>query len=208
MEECAQPDFPPQLLFFAGSTLYAIDEINQRAFKSVSDSVKSSETAYAIADSPQSKYDVQPQDKFPNTSCRYGTYWKYGRNYFNAFPEHWSNGSSLEIKNFINFKYEMIHSNKSSADEDYWYSNKTCQPLGKTCPCEEIYFRKGTDIPVRSTQVVRTPWNIQQYTAEYLMITVGKPDDKYFDPIIKDWAYTCRDVMLRVLHNPNTSKID
>jgi hypothetical protein len=213
--ECVQPYFPPQLLFFAGPTLYAVDEINQQAYKSVSDSVKSSETAYAmksfpyaIPDSPQSKYYVQLQDKFPDTGCRYGTYWKYGGNTFNTFPEHWNNGSSFEIRNFINFKYEMIHSNKSFVYEDYWYSNKTCRPLGKTCPCEEIYFRKGTDIPVRSTQVVRTPWDVQQYTTEYLMITVGKPDDKYFDPIIKDWSFTCRDVMLGVLYNPNTSKID
>ncbi|CAF2716645.1 unnamed protein product [Rotaria sp. Silwood2] len=212
---CTQPYFPPQLLFFAGSTLYAIDEINQRAYKSASESIKSSETAYAmknfpysIPDSPQSKYYVQLQDKFPDTGCRYGTYWKYGGSNFNAFPAHWSNGSSFEIKSFINFKYEMIRSNKSSVYEDYWYSNKTCHPLGKACPCEEIYFRKGTDIPVRSTQVIRTPWDIQQYTTEYLMIKIGKPDDKYFDPIIKDWAFTCRDVMLGLLYNPNTSKID
>jgi hypothetical protein len=38
---CIQPYFPPQLLFFASGTLFAIDEINQKGYKSVSDSIKS-----------------------------------------------------------------------------------------------------------------------------------------------------------------------
>ena len=113
--------------FFAGSTLYAINETNQRAYKSVRDSVKSSETVYArrsfpyaILDSPQSKYYVYLQDKAPATGCRYETCWKYGGNYFDTFSEHWRNGSSLEIKNSIDYKYEMIHSNNRSAYQD-WY---------------------------------------------------------------------------------------
>lgn len=213
--ESAQPYFPPQLLFFAGPTLYAIDEINQKAYKSESDTVKSSETAYAMkhmpyapSDSPQSQYYVQLQDKYADVGCRYNTYWQYGGNTFTTFPEHWSNGTSFEIKNFIHFKYPMLRSNRSSPYEDYWYSNVTCRPMGKTCPCEEIYFRKGTDIPVRSTQVIRTPWDVQQYTTEYMIISVGQPDDKYFDPIIKDWATACRDVTLGIHLDPNNTKID
>ena len=213
--DCAQPYFPPQLLFFAGSTLYAIDEVNQKAYKSVSDTTKSSETAYAmknfpyaIPDSPQSKYYVQLQDKFPDIGCRYETYWDYGGSTFNAFPEHWSNGSSFEIKNFMSFKYSMVLSNKSSVYEDYWYSTETCHPMGKICPCQEIYFRKGTEIPVRSTEVVETPWDVEQFTTDYMIISVGKPDDKYFNPIIKDWALGCRDVMLGTVYNPNTTRLD
>lgn len=210
-----QPYFPPQLLFFANGALYAIDEINQQAYLSVSYSVKSSETAYAAkrikyapSDSPQSKYYVQLSDAFP-TGCRYATYWDYGGSTFNSFPEHWVNGSSYEIKNFINFKYEMIKSNASSVYEDYWYSNATCHPQSpKPVPCEEIYFRKGTDIPVRSTQVISTSWEVRQYTIEYMMISVGKPDDKYFDPIVKDWARSCRDVNLGLFYNPQSTKID
>ena len=213
--ESVQPYFPPQLLFFANGALYAIDEINQQAYLSVSDSVKSSETAYAAkhlkyapADSPQSEYYVQLSDAFPG-GCRYATYWEYGGSTFNSFPEHWGNGSSYEIKNFIHFKYDMIKSNTSSVYEDYWYSNATCHPQSpKPVPCEEIYFRKGTDIPVRSTQVISTPWEVRQFTTEYMMISVGKPDDKYFDPISKDWARSCQDVNLGVVYNPQSTKID
>ncbi|CAF1230003.1 unnamed protein product [Rotaria sordida] len=214
--ECAQPYFPPQILFFADNTLYAIDEINQRAYKSASSSVKQSETGYAlkhfpfaIPGSPQSKYYVQLLEGFPNIGCIYGTYWKYGGSTFNAFPSHWSNGTSFEIKNFMDFKYEMIRSNASSVYEDYWYSNVTCHPEGpKSVPCEEIYFRKNTDIPVRSTQVISTPWEVRQFTTTYLVISVGKPDDKYFDSIPKDWARTCQDVTLGVSYNPQSTKID
>jgi hypothetical protein len=213
---CVQPYFPPQLLFFASGTLYAIDEINQKAYKSASSSIKSSETAYAmkhfpnaIPDSPESKYYVQLSDEFPQPGCRYATYWEHGGGTFNSFPEHWSNGTSFEIKNFIHFKYEMIRSTNSSVFEDYWYSNETCHPQSpKPVPCEEIYFRKGTDIPVRTTQVISTPWEVRQFTTEYLMITVGKPDDKYFEPIEKDWAFSCRDINLGVLYNTQTAKID
>ncbi|CAF0739716.1 unnamed protein product [Adineta steineri] len=215
--DCAQPYFPSQLLFFANdATLYAIDEVNQRAYISASYSVKQSETAYALKNfpyatpgSPQSKYYVQLLEGFPNIGCIYGTYWKYGGSTFNAFPSHWNNGTSFEIKNFMNFQYEMIYSNDSSVYEDYWYSKELCHPEGpKDVPCEEIFFRKNTDIPVRSTQVIETPWEVRQYTTTYLVISVGKPDDKYFDSIPKDWARTCRDVMLGISYNPQSTKID
>ncbi|CAF1263730.1 unnamed protein product [Adineta ricciae] len=213
----AQPYFPPQILFFANeNTLYAIDEVNQRAYKSASPSIKQSETAYAlknfpyaIPDSPQSKHYVQLLEGFPNIGCIYGTYWEHGGSTFNAFPSHWQNVTSFEIKNFIDFKYPMIHSTNSSVYEDYWYSNQTCHPEGPDdVPCEEIYFRKNTDIPVRFTQVIETPWEVRQFTTEYLVISVGEPDDKYFKSIPKDWAVTCRDVMLGVSYQPQTVKIN
>jgi hypothetical protein len=36
---------------------------------------------------------------------------------------------------------------------------------------------------------------------------MGKPDDKYFDSIPKDWFLKCRDVMLGLLYYPQTTKI-
>ncbi|CAF4952652.1 unnamed protein product, partial [Rotaria magnacalcarata] len=36
---------------------------------------------------------------------------------------------------------------------------------------------------------------------------MGKPDEKYFDSIPKNWSLACRDVMLGLLYFPQTSKI-
>ncbi|CAF4807656.1 unnamed protein product, partial [Rotaria sp. Silwood2] len=75
---------------------------------------------YATPDSPQAKYYVQLLLGYSSLEpCMYATYWKYGGNYFNVFPSHWLNGSSLEIKNYVNFTYKRIHSDNSSPDEDY-----------------------------------------------------------------------------------------
>mgnify|MGYP001126513991 CR=1 FL=1 len=214
---CVQPYFPPQITFFAnGDALYAIDEINQQAYLSWSYSVKASKTGYAFQhapfttpDSPQSKNYIQLLEGFPNIGCIYSIYWNYTRNTFDAFPSHWTNGTKYEIKNFINFKYPMIKSNSSSVYEDYWYSNETCHPQSpKPVPCEEIYFRKGTDIPVRSTQVLTEPWETKQYTINYLVLSTGKPDEKYFNSISKDWTSTCRDVSLGISYDPQSAKID
>jgi hypothetical protein len=50
LAKCAQPFFPTQIIFSPdnGTTIFAIDELNQRAYKSVGDGPKSSETAYAL----------------------------------------------------------------------------------------------------------------------------------------------------------------
>ena len=79
--------------------------------------------------------------------------------------------------------------------------------LEKHYPCEEIYFKKNTDIPLRSTQVVRRGWNIIQVTTYYKIISIGKPDEKYFDSIPKNWSYICRDVMLGLFYYPQTTEI-
>jgi hypothetical protein len=164
---------------------------------------------FAIPDSPQSKYYVQLLIDSPPLGCMYGTYWKYGGNTFNSFPTHWLNGSSFEIKNYMNFNNEMIHSSSSSDDEDYWYSNVTCRVYtGETYPCEEIYFKKNTEIPLRSTRVTRIGWDVLQLKTNYQIISIGKPDEKYFDSIPKNWSLTCRDVMLGLLYYPQSTKID
>jgi hypothetical protein len=199
---CAQPYFPPQILFSVDDGIVAIDEINQRAYQSFSSGIKSSEDSYvlknfpyATPDSPQSKYYVQLFEEYlPHSQCMYGTYWKYGGSTFNAFPSHWSNGTSFEIKNYINFKYPMIKSTDSSAFEDYWYSNGKCKTDSeKIYPCEGIYFKKDTDVPLRSTQVIYDGWEIKQYTRNYLVISVGKPDEKYFNSMPKNWSSICLD---------------
>jgi hypothetical protein len=213
-----QPYFPSQIVFSDdnGQSIYAIDEINQRAYRTLPYGVTGRETtyvekhfSYAPLDSPQSKYYVQLLIDSPPLGCMYGTYWKYGGNTFNSFPSHWLNGTSFEIKNYLKFNYEMIHSTNSSLDEDYWYSNITC-PVdgGEMYSCEEIYFKKNTDIPLRSTRVVRRGWTILQETINYKIISVGKPDEKYFDSIPKNWSIVCRDVMLGLFYYPQTSKID
>jgi hypothetical protein len=65
--ECIQPYFPPQIVFSPndGQTIYAIDEFNQRAYKTITLNASSRETSFAmshfpytIPGSPQSKYDV------------------------------------------------------------------------------------------------------------------------------------------------------
>jgi hypothetical protein len=216
--ECAQPYFPSEIVFSVNNdqTLYAIDEINQQAYTMIKYGSTGQETSfamqhfpYAIPNSPESKYYVQLLIDSPPVGCMYGTYWKYGGNQFNSFPSHWLNGTSFQIKNYINFKYQMIHSTNSSVDEDHWYSNVKCQiDGGEEFPCEQIYFKKNTDIPLRLVQVLRRGWNVIQVTTSYQIISMGKSEEKYFDSIPKNWSLICRDVMLGLLYYPQTSKID
>jgi hypothetical protein len=214
----AQPYFPSQIVFSPdnGVTVIAVDEINQRAYKSITMSSYAKEVSYvmknfpdAIPNSPQSKYYVQLLVDFPPLNCIYGTYWKYGGNTLNSFPSHWINGTSFEIINYIKFNYEMIHSNNSSIEEDYWYANVTCQTDGGgSYPCEEIYFQKNTEIPLRSTRVARGGWSVIQMITYYKVISMKQPEDKLFDSIPAGWPVVCDDVMLGVLYYPQTSKID
>lgn len=102
----------------------------------------------------------------------------------------------------------MIRSNDSSIDEDYWYSNVTCQSDTRTIiPCQNIYFQKNTDVPLRSTRVVRRGWNLILETKNYKVISIGQPDQKYFDSIPKDWFGNCRDINLGLLYYPLLSNI-
>lgn len=215
--ECVQPYFPNQITFTPdnGQTIIAIDEPNQQAYKALKYGVNSTETSYlmrhfpyALPDSPQSQYYVQLLVDSPPLGCMYGTYWKNGGNLFNSFPSHWTNGSFIEIKNYFQFKYPMIHSDDPSHSEDYWYSNATCQTDdGTSYPCEEIYFEKNTEVPLRFTQVLRRGWIVVQVVINYRIISMGKPDQKLFDSIPTKWALVCRDVLLGLYYNPQTAKI-
>jgi hypothetical protein len=216
--ETAQPFFPPQIVFSPDNsrTIIAIDEVNQQAYKTLSYGSTGQETTFAmkhipfaVPDSPQSQYYIQLLIDSSPLGCMYGTYWRYGGNIFNSFPSHWLNGTSFEIKNYVKFNYEMIHSNNSTDDEDYWYANTTCRIYtGQTYPCEEIYFKKNTEIPLRSTRVVRQGWDVVQQRRNYKIISMGKPDEKYFDSVPKNWSVACRDVMLGLLYYPQSTKID
>jgi hypothetical protein len=214
-----QPYFPRQIVFSPdnGTTIFAIDEINQRAYKILNYNSTRQDTSYveqhfpyAVSDSPQSKYYVQLLIESPNLGCQYGTYWKYGGNNFNTFPARWwSTLNSFEIKTYLEFNHEMIHSNDSSVDEDHWYSNITCQPdSGEIVPCQQIYLKKNTQIPLRFVEVVRRGWNLIQITTNYKVISVGKPDEKYFDSIPKNWSVACRDTNLGLLYYPQMTKIN
>jgi hypothetical protein len=216
--ETTQPYFPPQIVFSPdnGQTIFAIDETNQRAFKTLAYGATGRETSYVMehfpyseSDSPQSKYYVQLLIDSPPLGCMYGTYWKYGGNQFNSFPAHWwVNQTSFKVDNYIKFKYNMIHSTNSSLNEDYWYANVTCQTdRGEIYPCEEIYFQKNTQIPLRFTQVIRRGWDVLQVMTNYKIISMGKPEDKYFDSIPKNWTMTCRDVNLGLLYYPQSTNI-
>ncbi|CAF1203455.1 unnamed protein product [Adineta steineri] len=214
---CVQPLFPPQIVFSGNDDeIVAIDEINQRAFITYSLNPPMKQIAYvmnhfpyAIPDSPESKYYVQLSNRSPMNLCTYGTYWKYGGNPFNYFPTHWANKNSFTIKNYINLDNNFIHSNDSSKDEDYWYTNVTCTvDSGEIYPCKEIYFQKNTDIPIRLTEVRHVAWSVIQVITNLTIITIGKPDDKYFDSIPKNWSIACRDINLGLTYNPTSAKID
>ncbi|CAF2863145.1 unnamed protein product [Rotaria sp. Silwood2] len=156
---CSQPYFPLQITFKLNGdqTLVAVDEINQRAVRLYNYNSLRQENAFVmkhfpnpIPDSPQSRYYVQLSVSYPSNYCMYGTYWQYGGNVFNEFPSHWSiNNSYFMVGNYIKFNSELIHSTNHTETEDYWYSNGKCQVTdGPYYPCEEIYFKKGTDIPL------------------------------------------------------------
>ncbi|CAF2670237.1 unnamed protein product [Rotaria sp. Silwood2] len=194
---CEQSYFPRQIVFSIGNgtTIIAIDEINQRAYQSIKYSFDPTPQIsyalqhfpYATPDSPQSNYYVQLLlGDTSIASCEYTTYWKYGGYYLNVFPSHWLNASLFEIKNYLNFIYKMIHSNNSSLDEDYWYTNEKCE-------IEDGIVYRG--------------FRFIQTTINYNIISIGKPDDKYFNSIPKNWPTTCEDVDLGLSYYPQSATI-
>ena len=212
LTQSVQPYFPPQIVFslFDGQLFYAIDEINQRAVE-----IDNGETGflfkhipYATPDSPEDKNYVQLIADRQDSDCLYETYWEHGGNPYNVFPSHWQNGRSIEVKSYLQFNHEMIHSTNSSDTEDYWHSNEQCElDSGEKFPCEEIFFKKNTDIPLRYTEIHRAGWKIVQLTTVYNVISVGEPDQKYFEGLPKNWSIACRDVNLGIFIYSQTTKI-
>lgn len=47
-----------------------------------------------------------------------------------------------------------------------------------------------------------------QITKNYTIISIGKPNEQYFDVIPKNWLIACRDVNLGVLYSPQSIKIN
>ena len=103
----------------------------------------------------------------------------------------------------------MIHSPADAGDEDYWYANETYEIYtGEKFPCQEIYFKKNTDIPLRTTAIVRRGWDLFHEITYYNVSSIGKPDEKFFDQIPKNWAYNCTDLMLHPVYNPTILTIE
>ncbi|CAF3517047.1 unnamed protein product [Rotaria sp. Silwood2] len=100
-----------------------------------------------------------------------------------------------------------MHATNHTETEDYWYSSTLCQICHEKYPCDEIYFQKNTDIPIRRTQVLDISCSSERETTVYKVISIGKPDDRLFNTIPKSWAYDCQDVTLGVRYNPQLSKI-
>jgi hypothetical protein len=95
----------------------------------------------------------------------------------------------------------MVHSTNSSIDEDYWYANEACRfESGETSLCQKTYLKKNTQVPLRSTEVVRHKRQVIQAVTNYQIISMGKPDEKYFGSIPKNWSVTCLDVNLDLLY--------
>ncbi|CAF1484041.1 unnamed protein product [Rotaria sp. Silwood1] len=203
--ECVQPYFPPQVTFTreegVTTDLFAIDEINQRAYYwhyiDSGDQLYAyvmQHFPYAIPDSPESKYYVQ-LDVYEPIYCEYTAIWKHGSGMHDSFPEHWYyGGTSYNITNYIQFGSNMIHSNDSSNNEDHWYSENTCSlDSEEIYPCEEIFFKKDTDIPLRYVFVDGHGFFSSRVTINYKIISIGKPSDKLFAKIPKNWMDNCTD---------------
>ncbi|CAF4962438.1 unnamed protein product [Rotaria sp. Silwood1] len=186
--ECIQPYFPPQITFIIEESnnryLFAVDEINQRAYKwHRVDSVDQLHAyvmqhfPYAIPDSPESKNYVQLEVYEP-VYCVYTAIWKYGGGMHDSFPEHWYyNMTSFKIGNYMEFSSKMIHATNSSKDEDHWYSEDICTlKTGDEYPCEEIFFKKNTNIPLRYTFIEGHEFFAIRATINYKIISIGKPN--------------------------------
>lgn len=206
--ESAQPYFPPQITFIVEDAsdhyLFAVDEVNQRAYKwhviDTHDQLHAylmQHFPYATPDSPESKNYVQ-LNLYDPVYCVYTAMWKYGSGMHDSFPEHWYfNSSSLKIGNYMQFSSKMVHAKNSSEDEDYWYSEEKCSlQTGETYPCEEIFFKKNTDIPLRYRFVERTAWYPVRAVENYKIVSIGKPSDKLFAKIPENWVNNCTDLNL------------
>lgn len=150
--------------------------------------------------------------KFPNTSSDtpQASHSYYVELTITDFPSHWNNGGiAYKIKNYIEFQHDIIRSTNSSETEDHWYSPEKCRiDSGETFPCEEIYFKKNTDIPLRYIQVQRVVFDVIRIVTSYYVISIGKPDDKYFESFPTHWYNECRDDNLGLSADPQQVRID
>ncbi|UJR12279.1 hypothetical protein I4U23_016456 [Adineta vaga] len=210
-----QPYFPEQVIFSrdGNKTLIVIDEVYQRAYLKLNVSGDDTDIAYVMRHIPysksgsaQTKHYVQLilNENSRNNGCSYLTYWEYSSNRYGLFPFHWGNDSSYRIKNYLNFNYPMIHLMNASANEDYWYSNKTCRvDTGEVYRCQEIYFQKNTDIPIRYSEVIRDDRQTIRRIENYTIYSVGIPTYRYFKSIPQNWSDVCRDGDLGVSYHPD-----
>lgn len=219
--ECAQPYFPPQITFVAEyefvNITYALDEINQRAFLAQNNEAPGQLRSYvmkhipdATPDSPQSKYYVLI-DSIQQAYCQYSTVWQYGSaSAGQFFPQHWYGDDTYNISNYMLFNSKMIRPNDSAPDEDYWRSDYECTlDSGANAPCQEIFFKKDTEIPLRYRAIRHPPPMLNyQYSIDFHVISIGKPDDRLFQTIPKNWKDNCTDLDLRFECNNPTVLVD
>jgi hypothetical protein len=218
--ESAQPYFPSLIAFSLYNNdqiITAIDQRNQEAFVRYHDSQRNvvvylmKHFPHAIPGTPQSKYYVMLLNDNLRSNCMYQTYYENGTRYPSYyFPSHWFNGTSYYIGNYMKFYHSMIDSTNASLDEDYWYSNETCKTSieQKIYPCEEIYFKKNTSIPLRHFDVRSIAGYDTRIEIPYTVISIGKSINNYFQAIPKDWQLTCKNADPSLLLNHNMIKLE
>ncbi len=202
--ESVQPYFPSLIAFSLyndDQMIMAVDQVNQRAFVKYHDSQRNIDAylmkhfPYAIPGTPQSKYYVMLINDNLRLDCMYRTYYENGTKYaLDFFPSHWFNGSSYYIKNYMNFYHSMIKSTDPSLHQDCWYSNETCKTsIGQdTYPCEEIYYKKNTNFPLRYFNVRLIAGYSTRIEIPFTVLSIGKSIDNYFTSIPKDWQNICQ----------------
>ncbi|CAF3845005.1 unnamed protein product [Rotaria sp. Silwood1] len=67
---------------------------------------------------------------------------------------------------------------------------------GDVCPCEEIFFKKNTDIPLRYIYVEGHGFFVNKGIINYKIISIEKPSDKLFAKIPKNWMNNWTDLNL------------
>jgi len=103
----------------------------------------------------------------------------------------------------------MVHSKNASKQEDYWYSSETCQvDSGELYPCQEIYFKKNTEIPIRYTDISLVDEAMTRRTVNFTVYSTKTPSHTFFDSIPKNWFDICVDDDLRVLYQPDSLALD
>ena len=80
-----------------------------------------------------------------------------------------------------------------------FYKN-TCQVTsGERYPYQEIYFKKNTNIPLRSTEIHRTHWKMIQETTNFIIKSKGKPNPQIIYPNVDESI----DVQVRLFTPPH-----
>ncbi|CAF4117741.1 unnamed protein product, partial [Rotaria magnacalcarata] len=192
--QCAQLYFPLQVTFSIDNdhqTIMAIDLVNQNSYQISQErgyAFVMKNFPYTIPDSPESKHYVVVIHPTVVVMVRFGDM---------------DFAHSVHIQTIGIIIHSTNHMNET---EDYWYADEKCSLYSEAeYPCEEIYFIKNTEIPLRTTRVVHRGLDILQVVTNYENLSIGKSDEELLDKILKDRAYNCQDITLGFEHDPETS---